>query len=759
MKKMNRFLISVLLISLVLILTANAQVICTGSYGSGNPCSGEVCLNNYQKASCYYKYVGTNQQCYKYIGNSCPDSQKCTYSWVSMGMASHYATSCVNPCTGNLECQDASNHICLPKAEGALCTGVTNGICMAGTCCIKGSTAGNLKGTHNCCDPLGDDGTKCYIPACAAGDTSLCPNNKGVCRGAKRTCLSTFQWSDCAANYGANYEPGDETKCDGLDNDCDGQIDEMNSLGQDICDQTNLLYYSGKFYGCNLTSSTQTGTKNPLNVISNNLKFMLPSISINNVENYVEIEETDCGNLGSWYCDSFATPLPMWKDALIYNQTQPINKKKSILTDDDYLYLNYPSEGQKQKGCCPGKYCFNGYDCEAPYLNPQQSPVYRDYGEKGYRCNATGSWRLVSLRYDYNNQYSGYCNENTDCYSPPSNGAPTETNPGKCYSHNEWGAPPILDKERMCFNGNWTTRTKYVAYALLDYAKDKGEYYLYCDELENALGEEKSPEGGRAAGINYDVKKLISTAAKQNFNNYFIDSEYCNGKDCANNFCVLRYKNALEADYKVIIGTSLNRAINETYPVYEAFGFTKDNRETHIAEISEQDSQAKVIYESDESGILFYSKKMQSIFYSADRNILDFNPTLGDEVIFTLFHPIIAIIDLLHSFSLNSQQFTEHLSNIIGDFDKIYYAKKAGITNTKTITGIQETKYNITDIKKIQTMISVNYTGFTQDICAAATEYGVGCKQSGNSYVIYDVRDIGGFEEDWQDLTSKIRLT
>ncbi len=64
------------------------------------------------------------------------------------------------------------------------------------------------------CDGQVDDGL---------GDRA-CPLSAGVCQGAVRRCLGPAGWSGC--DYGPDFEAGAETRCDGLDNDCDGATDE-----------------------------------------------------------------------------------------------------------------------------------------------------------------------------------------------------------------------------------------------------------------------------------------------------------------------------------------------------------------------------------------------------------------------------------------------------------------------------------------------------------------------------------------------------
>jgi hypothetical protein len=60
----------------------------------------------------------------------------------------------------------------------------------------------------------------------------LCPLQAGVCNGSRQVCAGASGWLVCSSvNYGPNYETT-EISCDGLDNDCDGEADEGGVCGE-----------------------------------------------------------------------------------------------------------------------------------------------------------------------------------------------------------------------------------------------------------------------------------------------------------------------------------------------------------------------------------------------------------------------------------------------------------------------------------------------------------------------------------------------
>ncbi|RME30307.1 MAG: hypothetical protein D6806_00395 [Deltaproteobacteria bacterium] len=90
-------------------------------------------------------------------------------------------------------------------------------------------------GFDNNCDDTIDEGC-----ACTDGSTQPCGTDVGVCEFGTQTCTNG-QWGPCEGGVA----PDPAETCDGLDNDCDGEIDEELSddlyEDNDTCQQARLL--------------------------------------------------------------------------------------------------------------------------------------------------------------------------------------------------------------------------------------------------------------------------------------------------------------------------------------------------------------------------------------------------------------------------------------------------------------------------------------------------------------------------------------
>lgn len=132
------------------------------------------------------------------------------------GVADCYDTSC---CTDSHTCK--KNGVCYSIC-GAVdgCDSIPAGSCSAtiGKSC-SASCAETTPPAETLCDNK-DDNCNRQVDE---GLTKSCGLTKGVCAGATQKTCSAGIWSTC--NYGSDYETK-ETRCDGLDNDCDGLVDE-----------------------------------------------------------------------------------------------------------------------------------------------------------------------------------------------------------------------------------------------------------------------------------------------------------------------------------------------------------------------------------------------------------------------------------------------------------------------------------------------------------------------------------------------------
>ena len=118
--------------------------------------------------------------------------------------------------------------------EGCMCVDGTSqpcgsdvGACRSGTqtCAggVYGACAGEVAPAVETCDGVDED---CDGRVDEAVPAPACALTDGVCAGSSQRCGGAGGFVSCdAADYGPSYQ-ATESRCDGLDNDCDGMADE-----------------------------------------------------------------------------------------------------------------------------------------------------------------------------------------------------------------------------------------------------------------------------------------------------------------------------------------------------------------------------------------------------------------------------------------------------------------------------------------------------------------------------------------------------
>ncbi|MBI5797455.1 hypothetical protein HZA98_00955 [Candidatus Woesearchaeota archaeon] len=136
-----------------------------------------------------------------------------------------------NDCDGKVDCNDSE---CSGK-KGCECTsgssqqcGSDVGACSLGTqTCVSGSwgACSGVEPSAEKCDGKDDDcnGVIDNDCICVQGDTRDCGANIGICKAGIQICQNDGSWSLC---YGASYAASKIESCNGLDDNCNGQVDE-----------------------------------------------------------------------------------------------------------------------------------------------------------------------------------------------------------------------------------------------------------------------------------------------------------------------------------------------------------------------------------------------------------------------------------------------------------------------------------------------------------------------------------------------------
>lgn len=244
----------------------------------------------------------------------------------------------------------------------------------------------------------------------------------------------------------------------------------------------------------------------------------------------------------------------------------------------EYSYQPHPElaplqDARSGAACCPDNDCWNGYACVEPMGTLTTISEHVAEG-RDYRC-IDGEWKRSVLKFDWNNQQWGFCPQENECFVL---GSGKVENTAQSFYNGEYpicigNSEYIFDN--YCNQGNWTSRTKFLATKLLEVAEND-EYVLYCSQYREALlewGNNENYLGGEFL-VTQKPKETLAQALQKPAQPQVLPTCFNNIKDpqgkrlvpdsqntCINNVCVLQYKEG--GIFKVAFATTLNKEIDD----------------------------------------------------------------------------------------------------------------------------------------------------------------------------------------------------
>ncbi|HIH42251.1 TPA: hypothetical protein HA246_01265 [Candidatus Woesearchaeota archaeon] len=534
--------------------------------------------------------------------------------------------------------------------------------------------------------------------------------------------------------------------------------------GSLVQDDNRVLNFNGKFYSCNVDAGDRLFT----DVKNTDYITPTPLIEATDADENVKLCTTfnSRNNIGiaqGYYCSpNGANGKSIWKndavkDTKVLGAERVAYKRTKLSSTAQSMFALVKNE------CCPQNTCWNGTECMHDQTGmPWERPSYN------YRCveNETGSvdWRVPVKKISWDGMQEGYCPTESYCLVPNAN-----INSIKCIKSQEYIG------NHYCDDGQWSTRTRLVAEALLNYTLDNSpdDFTLYCDEYKNALPDIKSnPE---YVGDQQATAEVFLTKAG------------------ATHVCVLE-----TGDGKKLVGTAADVPIDAELNFGSAAQSSQSSAAKKFQFISlfspNPDACKNIILNSNEftkctgdtsSGAInrniWVNNKTKLVIFSNKDITLNPKPTALSILEF-LVNPLQATISFIRNI-LRPKIIVANINlDIIKkpkDFTRFYFAKYKKDGKDLMIRSVIETQRD-------KDSLLAEYEGYSTDICQRAIEAyddkrvnkdindplaitddiqcypAINTSDSANSKIIYKVVMQKDSREGiptkfWQDLTGKIR--
>jgi len=427
---------------------------------------------------------------------------------------------------------------------------------------------------------------------------------------------------------------------------------------------------------------------------------------------------------------------------------------EQILANYSYNSQNdlMPGDPRTAAACCPQNSCWNGYACVGEMSS--QSFMTEISGNESYRCIA-GEWTKQQPKMDWNAEKTGFCSQASQCFVLGSD--ISQTSADATYADfyiQETGYPICINDgeaifDHYCDNGQWTSRTKFVAEKILDTIGNDAQYSIYCSNYQDALLSYNNEEllGGQIQ-ITSTQGDLLGSTSQTLQTCYTLDPAVRdlvpdNENACINNVCVIKSKEGIS------FATTLNK------PVTADNSFLAAINTNLPAQMNDCNGEGDFFNCNFPNQKIAYSPKFNAVFYNLDLQPSFFS-NLGDAIsnfFRNLFNPQASLAD--------QKGFLEAAQ----DFNSLYLAKNNG----KQVRGIKEQLSS-----ENQTLI-IEYENFQTPLCDYISEGKlknpelqtelleassglkfISCSENGD---IQRIEAIRGLDFLWPQLTGKLRIS
>ncbi|MBI2668786.1 hypothetical protein HYX14_03005 [Candidatus Woesearchaeota archaeon] len=299
-----------------------------------------------------------------------------------------------------------------------------------------------------------------------------------------------------------------------------------------------------------------------------------------------------------------------------------------------FLYAAYGTPTYNYEGpttrsgasCCPDNFCWNGFACAEDMS--ANTNIFEELPDKTrFRC-IKGEWRYLPLKYDWKGEKSGFCEIESQCFVlASSEGGDAAAKAADAYQSKGTFPTCINDREYIfdhyCDQGNWTSRTKFIAQSLLS-SIGENEHIIYCAPYKQAFVEYGFDEkyiAGSLPAVSSQLPLLGETlsggSATKTINTCFnTPSSLVPAEEntCINAVCVAAYKKGGQT--RKILATSLNKATDDADSFLKAL-------DLQPAKLNELCPGEKLFNKcsgniGENSGEIWYSEKLQGLAYSEE---------------------------------------------------------------------------------------------------------------------------------------------